>query len=258
MRNIVRSKMRYRCRDLYIVRSFALLALLLLLPGQSNGQGMQGMQGETFTYTAFDQLEYTRADAENVLRWELTGWSGGDYNRLWVKSEGDIGIANQNGEGEVQVLYSRLVASFWEAQIGLRFDALRAGEKTDGRALLVVGLDGLAPYWFEVEPALFISHKGDLSARLSAVYDLRVTQRLIAQPRIELNAAVQRVPEFAIAEGINDLQLDLRLQYEFKREFAPYVGVSWVRKIGDAADLARRNGEDASAAVLVAGVRLWR
>jgi copper resistance protein B len=250
--------MRYRYRDLYIVRSFALLALLLLLPGQSNGQGMQGMQGETFTYTAFDQLEYTRVDAENVLRWELTGWSGGDYNRLWVKSEGDIGIADQDGEGEVQVLYSRLVASFWEAQIGLRFDALRAGDKTDGRALLAVGLNGLAPYWFEVEPALFISDKGDLSARLSAVYDLRVTQRLIVQPRIEVNAAVQSVPEFAIAEGINDLQLDLRLQYEFKREFAPYVGVSWVRKFGKTADIASLSQTDRSSAVLVAGIRCWR
>ncbi len=216
------------------------------------------MQGEMFTYTAFDQLEYTRVDAENVLRWELTGWSGGDYNRLWVKSEGDLGIADQNGEGEVQVLYSRLVASFWEAQIGLRFDALCAGDKTDGRALLAVGLDGLAPYWFEVEPAIFISHKGDLSARLSAVYDLRVTQRLIAQPRIEMNAAVQRVADFEIAEGINDLKLDLRLQYEFKREFAPYVGISWVRKFGKTADIARLNQTDISSAVLVAGVRVWR
>lgn len=253
MKKIPMNAMRYLDLGWSLKWTLPLLALFFL-PRESDGQGMQG---ELFTYASFDQLEYARIDGENVLRWELTGWSGGDYNRLWLKSEGDMDLAERNGEGEVQVLYSRLVASFWEAQVGMRFDVARSGDKTESRTLLAIGLDGLAPYWFEVEPAIFISHKGDLSARLSATYDMRVTQRLIAQPRVEVNAALQKVAEFGVAEGINDLAVDLRLQYEFKREFAPYIGFSWTRKLGKAADMARFSKTDVESGVLVAGIRLW-
>jgi len=240
---------------------YLLCLALFVYPLQSGAQDMHdmvGMQGERFTYVAFDQLEYSRNEGANLFLWAFTSWTGGDYNRFWIKSEGGVNATSNNKEGEVQALYSLLVAPFWEAQIGARLDVLRSGGKNESRALFVVGLEGLAPYWFEVEPAIFVSHKGDISARFAATYDLRVTQRLIAQPSLEINSAIQDVPEFEIASGINDIGLDLRLQYELKREFAPYVGIAWTRKMGQTADLARLSGERVGTVAVVAGLRMWR
>jgi len=123
--------------------------------------------------------------------------------------------------------------------------------------LAVFGLQGLAPYWFEVEPALFVSDKGDVSARLTATYDLLFTQRLILQPRFEFNAALSQTQQFGVAKGLNDVQLGLRLRYEISREFAPYIGLSWQRQFAATADLARAAGETASNVSLIAGLRWW-
>lgn len=121
----------------------------------------------------------------------------------------------------------------------------------------MVGFTGLAPYWFEVEPALFVSENGDVSARLSATYDALLTQRLVLQPRLDVNVALQDVPKFGVGSGFNNVELGLRLRYEIKREFAPYVGVTWSRQLGATADLARGTGAKVDEVRLVAGVRLW-
>ena len=126
-----------------------------------------------------------------------------------------------------------------------------------GLAAAIVGAAGLAPYWFEVEPTLYVSDDGDVSFRLEATYDLLLTQRLILQPRFELDAAASSTPEFGIGAGINDIQLGLRLRYEIRREVAPYVGVSWTRKLGNTADFARDEGEDVDSLGAVVGLRFW-
>ncbi len=123
--------------------------------------------------------------------------------------------------------------------------------------LAVVGFEGLAPYWFEMEPAVFVSQDGDISARVTTTYDMFVTQRLIAQPRIEVNAAVQEVPEFGVGSGLNDLDLGFRLRYEIRREYAPYIGVSWQRRFAGTADLARLAGATVSDLAAVGGLRVW-
>jgi copper resistance protein B len=102
-----------------------------------------------------------------------------------------------------------------------------------------------------------VSEKGDLSARLEAEYDLLITQRLVLQPKAELAVAAQRVPELGVGSGLNDIELGLRLRYEFSREFAPYVGVHWERKVGETARLAREEGEQADSLWVVAGLRFW-
>jgi copper resistance protein B len=113
------------------------------------------------------------------------------------------------------------------------------------------------PYRFETDAAAFVSEDGDFSLSLELEYELLLTQRLVLQPRLELNAAAQRVRAWGVGRGLNDLQLGLRLRYEIRREFAPYVGVEWVRRFGDTADLARDEGERVGNLGLVAGVRLW-
>ncbi|HUF26008.1 MAG TPA: copper resistance protein B [Gemmatimonadaceae bacterium] len=131
-------------------------------------------------------------------------------------------------------------------------------DDTRTRAHLALGLQGLAPGWFELEPTLLVSQHGDVSANLTASYDLLFTQRLVLQPRLETHAAAQGVPEFGVGSGFNDVELALRARYELRREFAPYVGVLWSHRFGDAADLARAGGEPVRELSWVAGLRLWR
>jgi copper resistance protein B len=125
------------------------------------------------------------------------------------------------------------------------------------RTYATLGFEGLAPYWFDVEGAVFLSDKGDILGRLEGSYDQRITQRLILQPRVEFNLAAQDIPENGIGSGLSDVELGLRLRYEFKREFAPYVGVSYDRKLGDSARFARSDGEDVGGVSLALGVRTW-
>jgi len=211
---------------------------------------------QIFSMLLVEELEYRSNQGADTLKWDAQAWIGGDYNKLWLRTEGaDQLSGGSGGEWEVQALYSRLVAPFWDFQAGLRYDRLY-GEQDRGRAFAVIGFEGLAPYRFEVTPALFISEDGDISARLGASYELLFTQRLILQPSVEINAAAQKVEEFGVGSGINDIELGLRLRYEIKREFAPYIGVSWTNKFGGTADIARSEGERTEEFAVVAGLRV--
>ena len=170
----------------------------------------------------------------------------------WVRSANRLG-----GEAEVQTLYGRLIAPFWDFQVGVRYDEFSGAGFDRSRGFAVIGLQGLAPYRFEVEPALFISQDGDVSARLTTTYEVLLTQRLILQPRLDFDAAVQAAEKFGVGEGINSLGLGLRLRYEIRREFAPYLGVTWLRRFGETADISRSEGGRAEDIAVVVGVRLW-
>ena len=205
-----------------------------------------------------NQLEYRMNEGDDTLGWDAVGWYGGDYNRLWIKTEGEWRTSGERGgDAEVQALYGHLIAPFWDFQAGLRYDQFSGAGFDRSRGFAVIGLQGLTPYRFEVEPTLFISQDGDVSARLTATYDLLLTQRLILQPRLDFDAAVQSAEKFGVGEGVNSLGLGLRLRYEIAREFAPYIGVQWLKRFGETADLSRRGGGRADEVALVFGVRLW-
>lgn len=212
---------------------------------------------ELYAFLLAELLEYQRDEATNPVAWELLGWAGGDYNRVWFKSEGAATTQERGGEGEVQVLYGRLISPFWDLQIGVRGDLLYDDDDSRGRVHGVIGIEGLAPGWFDIDLGAFVSHRGDVSARLTATYALYVTQRLVAEPRFEINAAVQDVEEFAVGSGLSILDLGLRLRYELRREIAPYLGVAWERSFFDTAMFLRARGEDPSTIAAVAGVRAW-
>ena len=205
-----------------------------------------------------DQLEYRVNDGDDQAKWEVEGWLGGDTHRVWLESEGEVNTTGSSeGDAEVQLFYGYHFAPFWDVKVGARQDFLFGSGPNRERTFAAIGVEGLAPGWFEVEPMLFVSDDGDVSARLTADYDLLLTQRLVVQPRMELNVAAHDAKKFGIERGFNDIELGLRLRYEIRREFAPYVGVNWLRKLGNTADLARREGEDASVVGFVAGLRVW-
>lgn len=205
-----------------------------------------------------DQLEYRSNEGQEAARWDVQAWVGVDYHKLWIKTEGERRVSNgSDGDAELQLLYSRMISPFWDVQFGWRYDKLYEAGPDPSRSFAVVSLQGLAPYWFETEIAAYLSEDGDISGRLTASYELLLTQRLVAQPRLEINAAAQSVAEFGVGDGLNDINLGLRLRYEIRREFAPYVGVEWSRLLGDTADLARLDGENADVVSFVTGVRLY-
>jgi copper resistance protein B len=214
---------------------------------------------QRYGFLLVDQLEYRVKDAaDDTARWDVQGWYGGDYNRLWIKTEGEWRTAGERGgEAEVQALFSRLIAPFWDLQLGLRYDEFSGAGFDRSRGFAVIGVQGLAPYRFELEPALFISQDGDVSARLTTTYDLLLTQRIILQPRLDFDAAVQSAEQFGVGDGVNNIGLGLRLRYEIRREFAPYVGIHWLRRFGETADISRRDGGRAGDIAVVFGVRLW-
>ena len=196
--------------------------------------------------------EYQSAPGGGGYRWEGEAWIGGDINRFVVKSEGDGSRRNGLGAAEAQALYSHAIGPYFDLQAGIRQDV-----SPHARTYATVGFQGLAPYWFDVSGALFLSTKGELLGRVESTYDLRLTQRWILQPRAELNFAAQDTADTRTGSGLSNAELGLRLRYEIKREFAPYIGVSWDRKVGKTADYARARGEDIGGATFVAGIRAW-
>ena len=199
----------------------------------------------------FNLAEYRVQKGGDAYRWDGEGWFGGDIDRFVVKTEGEGAVRGGLESGEVQALYSRAIDPWFNLQAGVRHD-FKPGP---ARTYATIGFEGIAPYWFEVEGALFLSDKGDFLGRLEGYYDQRITQHLILQPRVELNFAAQDVPANGIGSGLSDAELGLRLRYEIKREFAPYVGISWERKVGDSARFARTAGERVESTSLVIGIR---
>lgn len=196
-----------------------------------------------------DRLEIPIGDAGSDYAWEAQAWYGGDINKAWIKSEGEGRFGSQAEAAELQALWSRAFTPWFDLQAGVRYD----WGPEPGRAYLVLGLQGLMPYLFEVDAAAFLSEEGDFSARFEAEYDLRVTQRLVLQPRAELEIAAQDVPELGIGSGISDVELGVRLRYVATPELAPYAGVQWQRKLGPTADFARLAGDDADEFFVLAG-----
>lgn len=232
----------------------ALGALLAAFPGPAQAQVMDR---EIHTFIGFDELDFTPYSDARTIAWDGRIWIGGDFNRIWFKSFGEHATAGGAGDIAAELLYSRLISPFWEFQAGLRLDTRYGGADRSTRGQLALGLDGLAPYWFELEPFLYVSQDGDVSARVEASYELLLTQRLIFEPEVELNAAVQDVPEFGVGSGLNDIEFAVRLRYEIKREIAPYVGYAWLWRTGDTADLARSAGESVREGAFVAGFKVW-
>ncbi|MEP2103453.1 MAG: copper resistance protein B [Parasphingorhabdus sp.] len=199
-----------------------------------------------------DRAEYRAREGDNGYLWDVQGYYGGDINKFWFKSEGEGSFGEPIEDAEILALYSRAIAPFFDLQAGIRQD-LTGPTRTHA----AVGIQGLVPYMFEVDAAVFLSDKGDLTARIEAEYDQRLTQRLILQPRAEINLSAQDIPELGVGAGINNLELGLRLRYEITPEFAPYIGVEQEWKLSDSRDFARAAGEDPSIINYVVGLRFW-
>lgn len=199
-----------------------------------------------------DRLEAVRADDNTTAAYDLQAWYGGDFDRAVFKAEGDADSGRLQ-EGRTEMLWGHAVSPFWDTQLGLRYDH---GVEPD-RGWLAFGIQGLAPYWFEMDAAGYIGEEGRTALRLGAEYELLFTQKLILQPRVEADFYGKDDAKRGIDSGLSGLAAGLRLRYEMRREFAPYVGFEWTGKFGGTADYARDAGLDTKETQVVAGVRFW-
>ena len=205
----------------------------------------------------FDLLEYRPTSQEKPVVYDAEFWYGGDFNRLWIEAEGEHSL--ERGEGDVErldVYYARFITPFWDFRVGAGMQLLY-GEGSESRTYGVIGFQGLAPYWFEVDANVRVDTKGKITADLEIEYDLLFTQRLILQPRLETLIAFSNIPEMGVWSGVNSVELGARLRYEIRREFAPYIGVNWTTYVGNAERALRSAGERTSVLDVLAGVRMW-
>jgi copper resistance protein B len=215
-------------------------------------RGMDMQDNAPQSMLLIDQLEDSHGNDANGQSWEAEGWYGNDDDKLWLRTEGER-TSGRLDDGDVEALWNHTVATYWSSQLGVRQDF---GEVT-GRHWAAFGVQGLSPYWFELEATGYVGDAGRTAARFRAEYEVLFTQRLILQPELEVNAYGQSDAQRRIGSGLSDAQLGLRLRYEFNRQLAPYLGVVWTRRFGNTADLVRDDHQAIFDRQWVAGIRFW-
>ena len=225
------------------------LSLVWLSSSAVAQDGLELMDNDVFYM--IDVEEFEIGDGSD-LAWDADFWVGTDIDRLWLKSKGER-ADNGDDHSELQVLYSRAIAPFWNLHAGLR----REFDPSPAQNSAVLAIEGLAPYGIEVEAAVFFAEGGRTSVRLHSSYELLLTQRLILTPEAELMAFSRSDASRGLGSGLSRLELGLRFRYEVRRELAPYIGLRWLQLRGGTEDLAVSRGHDADDVELVAGIRFW-
>lgn len=207
-----------------------------------------------FFHGVLDQAE-GRFNGRNLdSRWEGQAWAGTDYNKIWLKSEGVLSRNGKLEDGQNQFLYDRPFSTYFDLQLGVRVDA---NSSTTSRTWAAFGIQGLSLYFFDLEITGFVSDRGAFAARLAGSYDLLITNRLILQPQIEMNFYSKADPSLLYGSGLSLMEAGIRLRYEITRKFAPYIGIHYEGKFGQAATFAKRDGESPNSVGLVFGIRSW-
>jgi len=199
-----------------------------------------------------DNFEVSRVDGDTLVPWDLEAWFGTTYERAVLKAEGELESGNL-ADARTELLWGHAIAAYWDTQLGIRHDS---GDGPN-RTWLALGIEGLAPWWFDVEATAYIGESGRTAFRLDASYDMLLTQRLILEPRLEANFYGKTDLERRLGSGLSDLNLALRLRYELRREFAPYAGIEWTNSYGGTEDLIVAAGDDASDVRFTVGLRFW-
>jgi copper resistance protein B len=240
----------------------AIACALALAPGAAGAQsagdpddpapfGKEGLDDNVWAHALIDQLEGRLGDGAN-LRWSVQAWAGPDEGKVWVKSEGERLSGGAVEDGQQEIFYSKPIATYWDLQFGARYDL----DSGPGRGWGAIGLQGLAPRFFDVSATLYAGEKG-LAAKVEGAYDQLITNRLIFQPEAEVNFYSEDDPARRIGSGFSDIDAGLRLRYEITREVAPYVGVVWQQTFGRTADFVRAAGEKTGDVRFAVGLRSW-
>ncbi|BED88251.1 MULTISPECIES: copper resistance protein B [unclassified Pseudoalteromonas] len=198
-----------------------------------------------------DRLEYN--EQANAGVFDLQAWYGTTFDRLVIKTEGDFSEGSIE-ENQTDILWGHAVSAYWDTQAGVRLDYNKEGEN---RQWLAFGLQGLAPYWFEIDMTAYVGERGNTAFTLEAEYELLLTQKLIIQPRAEITLYGKNDKQNELGSGLSSSAIGFRVRYEFTRQFAPYIGVEWSNKFGNTADYATSSGQSSNNTAFVAGIKFW-
>jgi len=198
-----------------------------------------------------DRLEYN--EQANAGVFDLQAWYGTTFDRLVIKTEGDFSEGSIE-ENQTDILWGHAVSAYWDTQAGVRLDYNKEGEN---RQWLAFGLQGLAPYWFELDMTAYVGERGNTAFTLEAEYELLLTQKLIIQPRAEITLYGKNDKQNELGSGLSSSAIGFRVRYEFTRQFAPYIGVEWSNKFGNTADYATSSGQSSNNTAFVAGIKFW-
>jgi copper resistance protein B len=211
------------------------------------------MESDVLAHAILDKFEGRVGGGKNAFRWDGQGWIGTDHDKLWLKSEGFVFGNGRLDDGRHEFLYDRAISTYVDLQAGIRTD----WDSGTGRNWAALGVQGLAPLFFDYEATTYLSDGGHAALRLAASIDLLLTQRLILQPAFEMNFYSKADPGRRVGTGLSDLDTGIRLRYEIGRKLAPYVGVAYVGRFGQTANFARKDGEGTAAVQFVFGIRSW-
>ena len=214
--------------------------------------GHEAHDNDVHAFVLFDQFEWQRAKGADGVSWDTKAWIGKDTTRLWLRTEGETDGGTVS-TAQAHVLVGHSFARWWDVVAGVRQDARPGSPQTWAAA----GIQGLAPYRFEIEATGYLGVSGRTEARFEVEYELLVTNRLILQPLVEVELAGKSDPGRGVGAGLSTADAGLRLRYEFRRELAPYIGLTWQQKFGKTGDFARADGEDVKSMKVAAGVRWW-
>jgi|HubBroStandDraft_6_1064221.scaffolds.fasta_scaffold38675_2 copper resistance protein B len=224
------------------------------VPAKGAGWPPAVEDNRVIAHVLFDQLEGRASSSGNLLRWDGQGWIGTDMNRLWLKSEGFAGEGTVS-DGDHEVLYDRPIPHmrYFDAQAGVRADV----DSGPARVWAAIGMEGLAPYFFDFEPTFYVRDGGHIAGRINGSWDLFITQRCVVQPQAELNFYSKDDPARQTGSGLSDIDTGVRIRYELTRKFNPYVGWAYDGKYGGSARYTRQSREATSNSSFVFGLRVW-
>lgn len=228
-------------------------ALTLLLGAALTVPAFAGMSDDpVITKLMLDKFEVGDADGENLLAWEGGFWMGKDINKLYFKTEGER-VGGETEGAESQLLLSHAIAPFWDIQGGIRYDTTPDASRT----YATIGFQGVAPFYIETDASLSFGKDDQVKLNVSFEHEMMLTQRWVLISEIELNAYAKDDAEMSVGSGLSNVEASLRLGYEIKREFMPYIGINWGKKFGGTADLATAAGDDISETMFVIGISAW-
>jgi copper resistance protein B len=225
-------------------------------PGPGNFGRYPVHDNPKFATIRADRFEYrTSNESGEVFLWDIQAWYGGDYNKLYLESEGEWPDGMDSPESMItELLYGRSYSAFWDVRAGIRQLDVESGPE---RTFAVVGLLGLAPQWIETQANLLVGEDDDYRMDAEFEYNLYLTQRLILQPRLETEVLFRDQPEYNLGQGFTKIETGVRTRYELSRKFAPYLGVSWGTSLGETRNIVQRGGNDPDSLFFVAGLKFW-
>lgn len=204
------------------------------------------------TKVVIDQFEQDVSHGENAQSWDVQAWLGHDLYKLWLTTEGERSN-NQTTDAQVELLYSRAFSPYWDWKVGVRKDF----KPTPSTEWAVLGVQGLAPYYFEIDAEFYLGKDGNTAFTLEVEYELMLTQRLVLIPEVEVSFNGQNDAEMGSGSGLSEIEAGLRLSYGIVREFSPYVGLTWSKKYGNTADYAALEDESSTEKQVVVGFSAW-